>query len=91
MEMGCTLFSFLLQLELLLVASASRIVLPPAVTQPSDGAFAGVRYPAPTAAPESYASMELLRRDGYNLGHDTCGFGSLDSKKPPQETMTLQA
>ncbi|KAI1451457.1 hypothetical protein F4805DRAFT_451364 [Annulohypoxylon moriforme] len=73
-----TLFSFLLQSKLLLAVSASRFVIPPAVTQPSDGAFAGVQQPAPTAAPESYASMELLRRDGYNMGHDTCGFGSLD-------------
>ncbi|KAI0887700.1 uncharacterized protein GGS22DRAFT_197695 [Annulohypoxylon maeteangense] len=76
--MGRPLFSFVLQLELFLTASASRFVLPPAITQPSDGAFADVQQPAPTAAPELYASMELLRRDGYNMGHDTCGFGSLD-------------
>ncbi|KAI1092022.1 hypothetical protein F5B19DRAFT_455932 [Rostrohypoxylon terebratum] len=79
--MGRTRFS-LLQLGLLLEASASasasRLIFPPAVTQPSNGAFVDVRHPAPTAAPESYASMELLRRDGYNMGHDTCGFGSLD-------------
>ncbi|KAI2470166.1 hypothetical protein F4781DRAFT_185153 [Annulohypoxylon bovei var. microspora] len=76
--MGRTIFSFLLQLELLLAASASRLPLLPAVTQFGDGAFAGLRNPAPTAAPESYASIELLRRDGYSMGHDTCGFGSLD-------------
>ncbi|KAI1446489.1 hypothetical protein F5Y02DRAFT_416776 [Annulohypoxylon stygium] len=79
--MGRIRFSPLLQVGLLAAStsvSASRFILPPAVTQPSDGALAGLPHPAPTAAPESYASMELLRRDDYNMGHDTCGFGSLD-------------
>ncbi|KAI1102696.1 hypothetical protein F4804DRAFT_254962 [Jackrogersella minutella] len=77
--MGRTLFAFLLQLELILAASASKLILPPVATQAEDGAFAGVRHPVPTAAPEYYASIELLRRDGYNMGHDTCGFGALNS------------
>ncbi|KAI6084168.1 hypothetical protein F4821DRAFT_243380 [Hypoxylon rubiginosum] len=71
------LFSFLLGLNGLLVASASKFRLPPVPTQAEDGAFANVRHPAPTAAPEYYASAELLRR--YDMGHDTCGFGALDS------------
>ncbi|KAI0120759.1 hypothetical protein F4776DRAFT_224257 [Hypoxylon sp. NC0597] len=76
--MGRILFSFLLQLELLLAASASKAFLPPSATQAQDGAFAGVRHPMPTAAPEYYASTDILRRDEYNMGHDTCGFGALN-------------
>ncbi|KAI1407710.1 hypothetical protein F5Y13DRAFT_174173 [Hypoxylon sp. FL1857] len=77
--MGRVLFSFLLQLELLLAASASKPLLPPTATQVRDGAFAGVKHPMPTAAPEYYAPVEILGRDSYDMGHDTCGFGALNS------------
>ncbi|KAI4866021.1 hypothetical protein F4820DRAFT_273212 [Hypoxylon rubiginosum] len=77
--MGRALFSSLLRLDGLLVASASKLLLPPIPTQVEDGAFAGVRHSAPTPAPEYYASAELLRRQDYDMGHDTCGFGALDS------------
>ncbi|KAI1772162.1 hypothetical protein F4818DRAFT_176748 [Hypoxylon cercidicola] len=77
--MGRALFSFLLRLDGLLIASASKLLLPPIPTQAEDGAFAGMQHPAPTAAPEYYASAELLRRQDYDMGHDTCGFGALDS------------
>ncbi|OTA85549.1 hypothetical protein M434DRAFT_163157 [Hypoxylon sp. CO27-5] len=77
--MGRILFSCLLRLELLLAASASKAFFPPIATQAQDGALAGVRHPMPTAAPEYYASTEILRRDGYDMGHDTCGFGALNS------------
>lgn len=70
---------FLLQLELLLVASASKLVHLPVATQAQDGALAGAQHPAPTAAPKYYASAELLPRD-YSMGHDTCGFGALNCK-----------
>ncbi|KAI2617334.1 hypothetical protein GGS26DRAFT_409937 [Hypomontagnella submonticulosa] len=69
----------LLQLGLLLTASASKLVLPPGPTQAEDGAFVDVRNPMPTAAPEYYASADLLRREGgYSMGHDTCGFAAYD-------------
>lgn len=71
----------LLQLGLLLTASASKLVLPPGPTQAEDGAFVDVRNPMPTAAPEYYASADLLRREGgYSMGHDTCGFAAYDRK-----------
>ncbi|KAI1370610.1 hypothetical protein F4677DRAFT_348688 [Hypoxylon crocopeplum] len=76
--MGRALFSFLLRFELIFVALASKLVLPPVPTQTEDGAFSGV-HPMPTAAPEYYASAELLRRQDYDMGHDTCGFGALNS------------
>ncbi|KAI0849196.1 hypothetical protein F5Y00DRAFT_235889 [Daldinia vernicosa] len=75
--MGRALLSFSVRLGLLLTASASRLLFQPLPTQARDGAFATLQ-PMPTTAPEYYASIELLRRDEYHMGHDTCGFGALD-------------
>ncbi|OTB09403.1 hypothetical protein M426DRAFT_6677 [Hypoxylon sp. CI-4A] len=75
--MRLALLPSLLQLGLLLPASASTLLWPVA-TQAEDGALATARHPRPTAAPKHNASTELLKRD-YTMGHDTCGFGALDS------------
>ncbi|KAI0113506.1 hypothetical protein F4814DRAFT_421987 [Daldinia grandis] len=72
------LLPFSVLLKLLLTASASKLLFQPVPTQTRDGAFAALQ-PMPTTAPEYYASTELLRRDEYHMGHDTCGFGALDS------------
>ncbi|KAI1473265.1 uncharacterized protein F4812DRAFT_412159 [Daldinia caldariorum] len=70
--------SFSIQLGLFLNVLASKLIFQPFPTQAQDGAFATLQ-PISTAAPEYYASIELLGRDEYHLGHDTCGFGSLDT------------
>lgn len=75
--MGRALLSLSVRLGLLLTASASKLLFQPFPTQAGDGAFAALQ-PMPTTAPEYYASTELLRRDEYHMGHDTCGFGALD-------------
>ncbi|KAI8956878.1 hypothetical protein F5Y11DRAFT_341634 [Daldinia sp. FL1419] len=59
--------------------SASRLLFQPFPTnKPGGGAFAASR-PIPTLPPEHFASTELAKRDRYHMGHDTCGFGALDS------------
>ncbi|KAI1801967.1 hypothetical protein F4811DRAFT_426767 [Daldinia bambusicola] len=72
------LLSFSIQLGLLLNALASKLVFQPFPTQAQDGAFATLQ-PISTAAPAYYASTELIGRDEYHMGHDTCGFGSFDT------------
>ncbi|KAI1387119.1 uncharacterized protein F4822DRAFT_274488 [Hypoxylon trugodes] len=73
------LFSLLLQLEVFSIASAAKFLLPPIATRAEDGAIARTQQPQPTTAPEYFVSTELLKRDGYTMGHDTCGFGSLNT------------
>ncbi|OTB14653.1 hypothetical protein K445DRAFT_319066 [Daldinia sp. EC12] len=73
-----TLLSFSIRAGLLLNVSASKLLFQPFSTQAQDGAFA-TPQPISTAAPEYYASTELLGRDEYHMGHDTCGFGAFDT------------
>ncbi|KAI2778345.1 hypothetical protein F4815DRAFT_246858 [Daldinia loculata] len=68
----------------------ARLVIPFSSTRAASHGF-GLQTPFP-ALPHAgrrwriccltayaYASTELLRRDEYHMGHDTCGFGALDS------------
>ncbi|KAI2610396.1 uncharacterized protein GGS25DRAFT_259128 [Hypoxylon fragiforme] len=74
-------FSFPLQVGCLLLASASKISLPPAVTQAEYSAFAGIHL-LPAVTPKPSASVELLRRQselsGVISGYNTCGYGALN-------------
>ncbi|KAI5859253.1 hypothetical protein GGS23DRAFT_326785 [Durotheca rogersii] len=72
-----SLLSFLL-LPGILAASASKLVFLPIATQTEDGVYANAYQPVPTAAPELYASTELLKRQDFYMDHDTCGFGAID-------------
>jgi hypothetical protein len=71
---------------LALGAQASRLDSPSPATSTTieDGAYAALYRPSPTPTPQ-YASvheMELLRRQEYTMGADTCGFGSAQRMLP---------